>query len=53
LLHHLDGVPVDWEGLYFSWPPSKEKLYALDNDVHLADPAKVYLADGWDMDDIE
>ncbi|WP_049922140.1 ABC transporter substrate-binding protein [Halopiger djelfimassiliensis] len=51
--HHLDGVSVDWEGLYSSWPPAKEKLYELDSDVHLADPAKVATAQGMDADDIE
>jgi ABC-type Fe3+-hydroxamate transport system substrate-binding protein len=43
----LDGVTVDWEGLYSSWPPTKEKLYELDSDVHIADPAKVATAEGW------
>jgi ABC-type Fe3+-hydroxamate transport system substrate-binding protein len=52
LLHHLDGVSVDWTGLYSSWPPTKEKLYELDSDVHVADPAKVATADGWDEDDL-
>ncbi|MEZ3117661.1 ABC transporter substrate-binding protein [Halobaculum sp. MBLA0147] len=51
-LHHLEGVSVDWEGLYSSWPPTKEKLYELDSDVHVADPAKVATADGWDDDDV-
>ncbi|WP_396613622.1 ABC transporter substrate-binding protein (plasmid) [Haloferax sp. S1W] len=52
-LHHLDGVSVDWNGLYSSWPPTKEKLYELDSDVHLADPAKVGSAEGWSAGDIE
>jgi len=47
-LHRLDGVSVDWDGLYSSWPPTKEKLYELDSDVHIADPAKVATAEGWD-----
>jgi ABC-type Fe3+-hydroxamate transport system substrate-binding protein len=51
--HHLDGVSHDWEGLYSSWPPTKERLYELDSDVHLADPAKVSTAEGWDDGDIE
>ncbi|WP_424000408.1 ABC transporter substrate-binding protein [Haloarcula salina] len=51
-LHRLDGVAVDWTGLYSSWPPSKEKLYELDSDVHLADPAKVDSAEGWSTDDV-
>jgi len=50
--HHLDGVTVDWEGLYSSWEPEKEQLYELDSDVHLADPAKVHSAEGWDRDDV-
>ncbi|WP_415383285.1 ABC transporter substrate-binding protein [Halosimplex sp. TS25] len=52
-LARLDGVSVDWEGLYSSWPPTKEKLYELDSDVHVADPAKVATAEGWDDGDIE
>jgi len=51
-VHHLDGVSVDWEGLYSSWPPTKEKLYELDSDVHIADPAKVATADGWEDGDL-
>ncbi|GAA5433560.1 hypothetical protein Hjap01_03048 [Haloarcula japonica] len=47
-LHRLEGVSVDWDGLYSSWPPSKEKLYELDSDVHIADPAKVATAERWD-----
>jgi hypothetical protein len=45
-------VSVDWEGLYSSWPPAKEKLYELDSDVHLADPAKVATADTFSVEDI-
>ncbi|WP_242509263.1 ABC transporter substrate-binding protein [Natrinema altunense] len=51
-LQRLDGVSVDWEGLYSSWPPTEEKLYELDSDVHIADPAKVATATGWDDSDI-
>jgi ABC-type Fe3+-hydroxamate transport system substrate-binding protein len=51
-LQRLDGVSVDWEGLYSSWPPTKEKLYELESDVHIADPAKVATADGWTDEDI-
>ncbi|WP_159369053.1 ABC transporter substrate-binding protein [Halorubrum distributum] len=53
LVAHLDGVSVDWEGLYSSWPPTKEKLYELDSDVHIADPAKVTTGEGWDDGDIQ
>lgn len=49
----LDGVELDWSRLYSSWTPSKEKLYELDSDIHLADPASVLAADNWGMDDIE
>ncbi|GGN95456.1 ABC transporter substrate-binding protein [Haloarcula pellucida] len=52
LVAHLDGVSVDWEGLYSSWPPTKEKLYELDSDVHIADPAKVTTGEGWDDGDV-
>lgn len=53
LTHHFDGVSIDWEGLYNSWPPKKEKLYELDSDVHIADPAKVATADGLDNGDVQ
>ncbi|WP_459190672.1 ABC transporter substrate-binding protein [Halosimplex sp. J119] len=49
----LDGVELDWSGLYSSWNTDKERLYELDSDVHLADPASVYSLDSWDMTDIE
>ncbi|WP_128477613.1 ABC transporter substrate-binding protein [Halorussus pelagicus] len=49
----LDGVTLDWTGLYSSWEPSKEKLYELDSDVHLADPASVFALQGWSMTDLE
>ncbi|WP_370513643.1 ABC transporter substrate-binding protein [Haloarcula sp. CBA1130] len=52
-LQRLEGVAVDWDGLYSSWPPSKEKLYELDSDVHIADPAKVATAEGWDDNSLE
>ncbi|QKY19015.1 ABC transporter substrate-binding protein [Halolamina sp. CBA1230] len=48
----LPGVKLDWSGRYSSWEPSKEKLYELDSDVHLADPASV-AATGWSRDDLE
>ncbi len=37
----LPGVEVDWADLYPSWETSKEKLYELDSDVHLADDGVV------------
>ncbi|GAA0658339.1 ABC transporter substrate-binding protein [Salarchaeum japonicum] len=49
----LPGVELDWTGLYSSWNVTKEKLYSLDSDVHLADPASVLALDSWDMADIE
>ncbi|KZN23350.1 ABC transporter substrate-binding protein [Haladaptatus sp. R4] len=49
----LPGVSVDWSDLYPSWEVSKEKLYALDSDVHLADPASVIQLDNWNMKDID
>ncbi|MFD1640520.1 ABC transporter substrate-binding protein [Halohasta litorea] len=52
-VERLPGVSVDWTGLYSSWEPSKEKLYDLDSDVHLADPAWITKQDGWDKADIE
>ena len=52
-VERLPGVSLDWSGLYSSWEPSKEKLYELDSDVHLADPAWVVQLGSWDMADIE
>ena len=49
----LPGVSVDWADLYASWQPSKEQLYELESDVHLADPAWIVQLDEWDMEDIE
>mgnify|MGYP006285790569 CR=1 FL=1 len=49
----LPGVSLDWTGLYSSWEPSKEKLYELDSDIHLADPAWITKQDSWDEADIE
>ncbi|WP_224270824.1 ABC transporter substrate-binding protein [Haloprofundus salinisoli] len=52
-VERLPGVSLDWSGLYSSWEPTKEKLYELDNDVHLADPASVFQLGSWSMADIE
>jgi len=49
----LPGVSLDWSGLYSSWEPSKEKLYELDSDIHLADPASVFALGSWNMADVE
>ncbi|WP_231184846.1 ABC transporter substrate-binding protein [Haladaptatus sp. DYF46] len=49
----LPGISLDWSGLYSSWEPNKEKLYQLDSDVHLTDPASVLALDSWDMNDIK
>lgn len=40
-LERLNGVAVEWTSLHNSWNISKEQLYELDSDVHLADPAYV------------
>ncbi|SIS13961.1 ABC transporter substrate-binding protein [Natronorubrum thiooxidans] len=48
----LPGVSVDWSDAYASWEPSKEQLYELESDVHLADPAWVVQLDQWNTDDI-
>ncbi|WP_160135305.1 ABC transporter substrate-binding protein [Halococcus salsus] len=53
ILERLDGVSVDWSGLYDSWNPEKEALYELDSDLHLADPAYVSTMDAWDTADVE
>ncbi|WP_049970905.1 ABC transporter substrate-binding protein [Haladaptatus cibarius] len=52
-VERLPGVSLDWTGLYSSWEVGKEKLYELDSDVHLADPASVLALGSWSMADIE
>lgn len=52
-VERLPGVSLDWTGLYSSWQPSKEKLYALDSDVHLADPAWITQQDAWSREDVD
>lgn len=49
----LPGVELDWTGRYSSWTPSKEKLYELDSDVHLADPVSVLAEEGWSRADVD
>ena len=49
----LPGVTLNWRGLYSSWEVSKEKLYELNSDIHLADPASVAALGGWDRKDLE
>jgi ABC-type Fe3+-hydroxamate transport system substrate-binding protein len=53
--HHLDGVSLDWEGLFdpLAEGLSKESLYELGSDVHLADPAWASTQDGWNPDDVD
>ena len=52
-VERLPGVSLDWSGLYSSWEPDKEKLYELDSDVHLADPAWVTQLESWDRGDVD
>jgi len=52
-VERLPGVSLDWSGLYSSWQPSKEQLYELDSDVHLADPAWIVKQDAWSRSDID
>lgn len=49
----LDGVSVDWSDRFSSWGAPKEKVYELDSDVHLADPALMTSTDGWSRSDVE
>ncbi|WP_135827437.1 ABC transporter substrate-binding protein [Halorussus halobius] len=53
--HRLDGVSFDWEGLDdpLDVGLSKELLYDLDSDVHLADPAWVTTQDNWSRSDVD
>jgi ABC-type Fe3+-hydroxamate transport system substrate-binding protein len=52
-VERLPDVSLDWTGLYSSWEPTKEKLYDLDSDIHLADPAWITKQSNWDQSDIE
>ncbi|TKX53526.1 ABC transporter substrate-binding protein [Halorubrum sp. SP3] len=52
-VERLPGVSLDWSGLYSSWQPDKEQLYALDSDLHLADPAWITRQDAWSREDID
>ncbi|MFH5797160.1 ABC transporter substrate-binding protein [Haladaptatus sp. CMAA 1911] len=52
-LDPLPGVSVQWQDLPGSWNPSKELLYELDCDLHLADPAYMTMMKGWTTDDVE
>lgn len=52
-VERLPGVSLDWSGRYSSWEPDKERLYELDSDVHLADPAWITRLDAWDRADID
>jgi len=52
-VERLPGVTLDWTGLYSSWQASKERLYELDSDLHLTDPAWLIRQDAWDTSDID
>ncbi|WP_247730389.1 ABC transporter substrate-binding protein [Halovivax limisalsi] len=52
-VERLPGVELDWSGLYSSWQPEQEKLYELDSDVHLADPAWIGVQDAWDRRELD
>ena len=49
----LDGVSTSWNGLSGTYGATKERLYQLDSDVHLVDPAWVSSLDNWDQDDVD
>ncbi|WP_283402452.1 ABC transporter substrate-binding protein [Halorubrum sp. DM2] len=53
-LDRLDGVSIDWSDLDNAWNIGKERLYDLDSDIHLTDPAYVVAQmDNWDVADTE
>jgi len=49
----LEGVTVDWSDCFASWNPPEEKVYELDSDIHLADPANVATMGNWDRESVE
>ncbi|AHG01573.1 ferrichrome-binding protein (plasmid) [Halostagnicola larsenii XH-48] len=52
-LERLEAVTTEWATLPNSWNIGKERLYELDSDLHLADPAYMTVMDSFDRDDIE
>ncbi|MFD1643791.1 ABC transporter substrate-binding protein [Halohasta litorea] len=52
---HIDGVSFDWEDLHdpLNDGLSKEQLFELDSDVHLADPAWASTQQNWDQGDVD
>lgn len=49
----LDGVSVGWADLPGEYGAAKERLYELDSDVHLVDPAWLSTRDDWGRADID
>ena len=51
----LDGVSFDWKGLSdpINDGLTKERLYELESDVHLADPTWVSTQEGWNRSDAD
>ena len=51
----LEGVSFEWEDLFdpLNEGLAKERLYELDADVHLADPAWASTQESWDDGDVE
>jgi hypothetical protein len=52
-VERLPGVSLDWTELYSSWEPRREKLYELDSDIHLSDPAWIAKQGKWDRPHFE
>ncbi|MFC7232429.1 ABC transporter substrate-binding protein [Saliphagus sp. GCM10025308] len=49
----LEGVSVSWADLEGQYGANEERLYELDSDLHLVDPAWLSTQDGWDRDAVD
>ncbi|SFR39967.1 ABC-type Fe3+-hydroxamate transport system, substrate-binding protein [Halogeometricum rufum] len=49
----FDGFDVEWADEATEYGFSKERLYELDSDLHLVDPAWVTTQDNWTRDDVD
>lgn len=52
-LERIPNVAVNWADLPGTWDPSKEFLYELASDLHLADSAYMTTIQSWDTADVE
>ena len=51
--NEFDGFEIEWADEAGEYGFSKERLYELDSDLHLVDPAWVTTEDNWSRSDVE